>query len=59
MKPVTAGQWRKATFSYNTDCVETRADGTDVLVRDSKNEFGQILSIPHEVWTVFVASLRS
>jgi hypothetical protein len=59
MKPVTAGQWRKATFSYNTDCVETMGDGRDVLVRDSKNEFGQILSIPRAAWTVFVTSLRS
>lgn len=58
MKPVAAGCWRKSTFSYNTDCVETRGEGMDILVRDSKNELGQILSIPRAAWTVFVSSLR-
>jgi len=49
--------WRSSTFSTQEDCVECRADQGRVLVRDSKNVDGGMLSVPASEWAAFTASL--
>jgi hypothetical protein len=54
------GQWRKSTFSdaNGGDCVETANDAAVVLVRDTADRAGIMLSFTTEAWTAFTDSLR-
>jgi hypothetical protein len=64
MADLIGAVWRKSTRSNaNFNCVEvagnlTRETGL-VLVRDSKNPSGAILSFTHTEWEVFVGSLKA
>lgn len=51
------GAWRSSTYSHPDDCVECRSDRGRMLVRDSKNADGGVLSVPDSGWTTFIASL--
>lgn len=55
---VTEPLWRKSTRSGNGECVEV-ADNIPgrVLVRDSKDEAGPVLSFTPRAWSAFVATL--
>jgi hypothetical protein len=57
---VRDGQFRKAIDSERTGCVEVAAmlDGS-VLIRDSKNTEGSVLSFTEHEWHVFVAAVKS
>ena len=46
--------WQKSTFSGASGCVEIRNDGTDVLVRDSKNPEQAFLRFTPVEWTAFL-----
>lgn len=51
--------WRKSSHSSTTggNCVEVAADG-GVLVRDTANRNGTVLSLPAQAWTAFLGTLR-
>lgn len=53
--------WRKSTYSggSGSECVEAgAADRGRVLVRDSKNRDGAVLSVPACAWQTFTAALK-
>jgi Domain of unknown function (DUF397) len=53
------GEWRKSTYSgaNGGDCVEVAA--TDVImVRDTRDRGGVMVTVPTETWQAFIASLR-
>ena len=51
--------WRVATYTGgNGNCVEV-ADATRVvLVRDTKDRSGAVLSIPADAWQAFTATIK-
>jgi hypothetical protein len=54
-----ADNWRKATYTGGQgNCVETASDAGEVLVRDTKNRSGLVLSVPPKAWLAFTASLK-
>jgi hypothetical protein len=52
--------WRKATHSSNggDSCVEAGNVPGGVLVRDTTDRDGAVLSIPAEAWKMFTAALQ-
>lgn len=54
----TAPRWRKSTRSDSGSCVEV-ADNLPgrVLVRDSKDQAGPVLTFSPETWSTFVATV--
>ncbi|QDQ11767.1 DUF397 domain-containing protein [Streptomyces spectabilis] len=58
---VPESAWFKSSYSggNTTECVEVAvADGTAVLIRDSKCPAGRRVSVPPQAWADFVASLH-
>jgi uncharacterized protein DUF397 len=51
--------WRKSSASSATDCAEVAAAGGSVLIRDSKNRDGAVLSFPPATWSCFLAGVRT
>lgn len=51
-------QWHKSTRSSSGNCVEIRADPGAVLVRDSKNPGGAVLSFTHAAFGDFLRGVR-
>lgn len=51
--------WRKSTHSggANQACVEV-ADASAVLVRDTTNREGFMLSVPAAAWSAFLVTIR-
>jgi hypothetical protein len=51
--------WRKSSHSSTTggNCAEVAADG-GVLVRDTANRDGAVLSLPAGAWSAFLGALR-
>ena len=60
MEGTSALSWRKSTRSGNNggDCVEVADTARVVLVRDTKDRGGAVLSIPATAWQAFAASLK-
>lgn len=53
------GGWRKSSYSGSTgSCVETASDDGAVMIRDTANRAGFMLTVPASVWTAFLAELR-
>jgi len=52
-------EWRKSKYSAKTDCVEVAFAGQSVLVRNSKDPGGPVLSFTHSEWTAFLACARN
>jgi hypothetical protein len=52
--------WRKASYSGNGggNCVEVGNAARAVLVRDTTDRDGGMLSIPADAWHAFTASLK-
>jgi hypothetical protein len=52
--------WRKASYSSNggDNCVEAGNAADGVLVRDTTDRDGAVLSIPAGAWKRFTAALR-
>ncbi|MDR7277506.1 DUF397 domain-containing protein [Catenuloplanes atrovinosus] len=46
--------WRKSTRSAQGECVEVAKNDTRILVRDSKNPDGPVLSFDHARWRAFL-----
>ncbi|MFB4305612.1 DUF397 domain-containing protein [Actinomadura sp. GTD37] len=49
--------WRKSRRSGGGDCVEIAFDGASVLVRDSKDHRGAVLTIPVAQWRILRCSI--
>jgi Domain of unknown function (DUF397) len=60
MDGVDTATWRKSSHSGNNggNCVEVVGATGVVLVRDTVNRPGALLSIPARAWQEFTASLR-
>jgi Domain of unknown function (DUF397) len=52
--------WRKSTFSNDNggDCVELASGDGAILVRDTMNRRGPVLTVSAVAWEAFTASLR-
>ncbi len=55
-----SASWRKSSYSANggQDCVETGNIPDLVVVRDTKDREGAILTFPAGAWTRFTASIN-
>jgi Domain of unknown function (DUF397) len=53
-------RWRKASYSGNggADCVETGSIADAVLVRDTKDRDGAVLSFTTAAWRAFAAEMK-
>ena len=63
MEPVDSDHWRKSSYSGNggANCVEVGAAtiGPQVLVRDTKDRAGAVLTFGPAAWREFAARLKS
>ncbi len=52
--------WRKSSYSGGSggNCVEVADPAGHVLVRDSKDRQGDMLSVPADAWRAFAAELK-
>ena len=52
--------WRKSTYSdaNGGQCLETASGHGLVMVRDTTNRAGGMLSVPADAWQQFVATIR-
>jgi hypothetical protein len=52
--------WRKASRSVNNgQCVEVSATRADVMVRDSVDPSGPVVSYPARTWQAFLTSAKT
>ena len=52
--------WRKSSHSFaNGNCVEVAEDGAQILVRDSKNPDGAVLSFDWGTWHAFTRAVKA
>jgi hypothetical protein len=58
---VEVGTWRKSTYSgaNGASCVEVAAAPASVLVRDTTNRAGAVLTIPASAWRALLAGIRA
>ncbi len=49
--------WRKSSFSANGNCVEVAVQDV-ILIRDSKNPDGGIISVSSSVWQEFIQAIK-
>jgi hypothetical protein len=49
--------WRKSSRSATTDCLEVQVNLSDVLVRNSRDPRGNVLSFSHDEWRAFLAGV--
>lgn len=55
----SAIMWRKSSFSATGNCIEVAVqDESVVLIRDSKNRNGAILSVSSSAWREFIQAVR-
>jgi hypothetical protein len=54
------GDWRKSSYSNANggDCVEVADHADAILVRDTKNRAGTMLSVDADAWERFTAAIR-
>jgi Domain of unknown function (DUF397) len=50
--------WQKGTASGASNCIEVAVHDGSVLVRDSMNPTGVVLSLTPGVWAAFLAHVR-
>jgi hypothetical protein len=53
--------WRKSTYSGSnaSNCVEVAASAATILIRDTKNRTGAVLTFAPAAWRRFAASVKS
>lgn len=51
-------EWRTSTRSQDTNCVEVAHIDGEILVRDSKDRHGTVLSVAARDWDAFVAAVK-
>jgi predicted secreted Zn-dependent protease len=52
-------EWRKATGSYNNGCVEVAHRPGYVVIRDSKNPNGPVLTFDATEWQAFLDGVKA
>jgi hypothetical protein len=52
-------QFRKSTYSNQGNCVEVAVSGASILLRDSKNCSGPILTLGKSQFNGFLSALRA
>jgi hypothetical protein len=52
-------QQRRSSYCSGSNCVETVFDGTDVLVRDSKDPDGPVLAFTADEWEAFLEGVKA
>jgi hypothetical protein len=57
---VEVGTWRKSTYSGGNggDCVEVGGTESAVVVRDTKDRAGAVLTVGPDVWRRFAATIK-
>jgi hypothetical protein len=60
METIDSAPWRKSSYSGTNggDCVEAADLDARILVRDTTDRGGEVLSISLEAWQRFTATLR-
>ena len=60
MEAIDRAPWRKSSYSGTNggDCVEAADMNSRVLVRDTTNRRGMVLSISPDAWSRFTGTLR-
>ena len=60
MEDTISQGWRKSSYSGNGggNCVEVGNGTGRVLVRDTKDRAGDVLTVPADVWARFTSSLK-
>lgn len=51
--------WKKSTATGDGNCVEVARAGETVIVRDSKDALGPVLTFTEDEWRNFLAGTRS
>ncbi|WP_211343292.1 DUF397 domain-containing protein [Actinomadura pelletieri] len=51
--------WRKASHSEDSDCVEVATLGSSVLVRDSRDHAAGVLTLDSVQWNALLNAVRS
>jgi hypothetical protein len=56
----TAVSWRKSSYSgaNGGECVEVATTADAVMVRDTKDRNGDVLSVPASAWRAFVSAVK-
>lgn len=56
-----SANWRKSTYSGNNgaSCVEVGNVASVIVVRDTTNRAGAVLSFPAETWRALLAEVRA
>jgi len=55
--PPSSLEWKTSSASGGTNCVEVAFSSGTVLVRDSKNRNGSVLSFSGASWQEFIAAV--
>jgi hypothetical protein len=50
--------WRKSSFSVNGDCVEIAIQNESVLIRDTKDRNGGIISVSCSAWRELIQAIQ-
>lgn len=50
-------EWRKSSRSATTDCLEVQIGPSEVLVRNSHDQQGTVLSFSYDEWRAFLAGV--
>lgn len=53
----STGAWRKSSRSASGECLEVQVSVCEVLVRNSDDRRGVVLSFSHDEWRAFVAGV--
>ena len=51
-------KWQVARFCNGGACVQVAPDGSNVLIGDSKNPSGPVLTYSRDEWQTFVEGIR-
>jgi hypothetical protein len=51
--------WRVSSWSKNGNCVEVANSEVAVLIRDTKNRSGRVLSFPIATWENFIKTVQA
>jgi hypothetical protein len=53
----TQPEWRRSSDCYSSDCIEVAAHEGQVLIRDSSDTVGPVLSFTFDQWRCFAREL--